>query len=161
MLFLSTKNPEKQNVLVSTNMWSSTKIKIFSEQQISILEWSLKDHVTLKTRVMMLWSQELIAFYNILQSKTVHLNWNRILQYFCFHCIFDQINAALGNLVKNTIFEQPCSCIWKCIWTQVNGSCVCINLIALLATFIKKGRSPSGCFWWWRQWRRRTQTARS
>ncbi len=37
-------------------------IKMFLEQQISILEWFLKDHVKLKTGVMMLkiqlWSQE-------------------------------------------------------------------------------------------------------
>jgi len=31
---------------------------MFIEHQILILQWSLKDHVTLKTGVMMLWSQE-------------------------------------------------------------------------------------------------------
>jgi len=39
---------------------------MFLEQQIIILEWFLKDHVTLKTGVMMLkiqlWSQEYITF---------------------------------------------------------------------------------------------------
>ncbi len=43
---------------------------MFLEQQISILEWFLKDHVTQKTAI---WN------YNIFQ----------------FYCIFDQTNAAL------------------------------------------------------------------
>ena len=36
----------------------------------------------------------------------------------------------------------------------------CVRLVLEAVTF-RKGRSPSGCSWWWRQWRHRTQTARS
>ncbi len=46
--------------MVSKKIWSSITVLnienniFFLEQQISILEWFLKDHVTLKTGVMML-----------------------------------------------------------------------------------------------------------
>ncbi len=54
--FYSSKNPEKNdetvlNIIINNN---SNNNKMFIEQQISILEWFLKDHVTLKTGVMML-----------------------------------------------------------------------------------------------------------
>ncbi len=38
--------------------------------------------------------------------KNSSFNSNRILQYFSFYCIFDQINAALENLVKKTILDR-------------------------------------------------------
>ncbi len=48
-----------KNTVIILNV---NNIKMFLEQQISMLEWFLKDHVTLKTGVMMLkiqlWSQE-------------------------------------------------------------------------------------------------------
>jgi len=47
---------------------------MFLEEQISILERFLKDHVTLKTKVMMLKSQ-LWSQNNILHYKAVNLNW--------------------------------------------------------------------------------------
>ncbi len=54
--FYSSKNPEKiystvLNIIINNN---SNNNKMFIEQQISILVWFLKDHVTLKTGVMML-----------------------------------------------------------------------------------------------------------
>ncbi len=67
-------------------------ITFFVEQQISILDWFLKDHVTLKTGVMILKIQ--LCHYknkNILNQKPVILNYKNISEYYC---IFDQINAA-------------------------------------------------------------------
>ncbi len=56
--FHSSKNTKKRKL---KKTWSSTTVfnihdkkEMFLEQQISILEWFLKDHVTLKTEVMML-----------------------------------------------------------------------------------------------------------
>ncbi len=34
----------------------------------------------------------------ILKQKTVILNCNNISQYYCFYCIFDQINVALVSI---------------------------------------------------------------
>jgi len=49
-------NPEKkvQTKIRSSTQPFSTMIEMFLEQNICILEWFLKDHVTLKTGVMML-----------------------------------------------------------------------------------------------------------
>ncbi len=73
-------------------------INVF-EQQISILEWFLKDHVTLKTEVMMLkiqfWNQRNKLHFKIYSNRNVISNSKNISQYYCFCCILDQINAAL------------------------------------------------------------------
>ncbi len=62
--------------------------KIFLEQQISTLEWFLKDHVTLKTGVMMLKIQLCITVINYIlkyiQIQTFILNSNNISKYYCF-----------------------------------------------------------------------------
>ncbi len=70
---------------------------MFLEQQISILELFLKNHVTLKTEVMMLKIQLFITEINdILQYiQIVILNCNNNLQHYCFYCIYNQINATL------------------------------------------------------------------
>ncbi len=77
--FYSLNNPEKKTV--STKILSSNKFSIIirfsidnsapvttvlvkSEQQISILEWFLKDHVTLRTGVLMLKIQLCITGIN-------------------------------------------------------------------------------------------------
>jgi len=55
---------------------------MFLEQQIIILDWFLKDHVTLKTGGMMLkiqlWSQQYIAIEKPCK------NWNNFSQYYSF-----------------------------------------------------------------------------
>ncbi len=75
---------------------------MFVEQQISILEWFLKDHVTLKTVMMLkiqLWSQQTITFYNIFKLKTDILN-NKHISIFLLY----QINAAL--LSRRDFFQK-------------------------------------------------------
>ncbi len=56
---------------------------MFFEQQINKLEWFLKDHVTLKTGVMIMKIQLYITWINyILKSIPIEkliLNWNNIL----------------------------------------------------------------------------------
>ncbi len=56
--FYSSNNPEKMYSTVlnidNNNNNNNNNNKMFPEQQISLLEWFLKDHVTLKTGVMML-----------------------------------------------------------------------------------------------------------
>jgi len=84
------------------------------EQQISILEWFLKDHVTLKTGVMMLKIQ-LCLHRNKLQLKYMKienctLNCNDILMYF-----WSQNWWALGffqihkKIVPPQTFERQCT----------------------------------------------------
>ncbi len=51
---------------------------MFLEQQISILEWFLKVRVA-----------------HLNNFTLTILNCNNISQYYCFYCIFDQINVAL------------------------------------------------------------------
>ncbi len=72
---------------------------MFLEQQIIILEWFLKDHVTLKTAVMMLKIQLRITGINYIlqyiQIRKVILNGKNISQYNCFTVFFKQINIAL------------------------------------------------------------------
>ncbi len=65
----------------------------YEKHQISILEWCLKDHVTLKTGVMML-KIHILTYFNI---KTVILHCNNISQ-LLFRCCFYQVNAALVSL---------------------------------------------------------------
>ncbi len=58
--------------MISTKTLRSTAVFniaiMFLEQQISILEWFLKDHVTLKTGVMMLKIQLCVAVINYIQK---------------------------------------------------------------------------------------------
>ncbi len=69
---------------------------MFLKQQISILEWFLKDHVTLKTEVMMLKIQLCITEINYtLQCIQIENSYFK-LQY--FYCIFDQINATMVSI---------------------------------------------------------------
>ncbi len=68
---------------------------MFVEQQISILEWFLKDHVTLKTEKSALCHGN--KYKQILKYiKIKKLNSNNVSQY--FYCIYDQINAALVSI---------------------------------------------------------------
>jgi len=81
--------------MLSTKIWSSTTVfnidnnkNIFFEHQISILEWFLKDYVTLTTGVIM--QKFWIAQF---------LNCSNISQYYCLYCTFDQKkNAALVSI---------------------------------------------------------------
>ncbi len=59
---------------------------MFLDQQISILEWFLKDHVTLKTGVMMLKIQlySKYIYYIILYIIIIILNYNIMSQYYIF-----------------------------------------------------------------------------
>ncbi len=56
--FYSLKNPEKnvsqfpQKILSSTTFSTLIVTKMFLEHEIDILEWFVKDHVTLQTEVM-------------------------------------------------------------------------------------------------------------
>ncbi len=74
---------------------------MFLEQQISILEWFLKDHVTLKTGVMMLKIQLCITGINYI-SKYIRIeNFIKIVTsftIFLFLSVYDQINAALASI---------------------------------------------------------------
>ncbi len=71
--------------------------------QISILEWFLKDHVTLKTGVMILLIlliciTEINDILKYMQIENSYLNCNNFSQYYRFDCIFDHINAALVSI---------------------------------------------------------------
>ncbi len=62
---------------------------LWAANQHTLLEWFLKDHVTLNTKVMMLKIQLCITGINcILKCKMVILNCNNISKYYCFYCIF-------------------------------------------------------------------------
>ncbi len=68
---------------------------MFLEHQISILEWFLKDHVTLKTGVMMLKIQLCITGINyILKCIKVEFCWIVIFQLEFKLFLLYQINAA-------------------------------------------------------------------
>ncbi len=70
----SSKNPEK-SITVSTKILSRKNFNMVLEHQISILEWFLKNHVTLMIRVMMLkiQLQEEITYSNIFKWKSSDL----------------------------------------------------------------------------------------
>ncbi len=89
-------------------------------QQIGILEWFLKDHVTLKTGVVMLKIQ-FCGHRNKLHFKIEKLFLN--CHYYSFYCIFDQINTAFLSILRDFFqkheilatqtFEQKCiSFLW-------------------------------------------------
>ncbi len=101
------KNPEKKSFTVSTKTWSRTTVfninnkkHSFFQQQI-ILEWFLKDHVTLKTGTMMLTQKFSFDQRNKLHSKIYSIRkclfWIVII-FQNIYCIFDHINTALVNI---------------------------------------------------------------
>jgi len=65
---------------------------MYLEDQISILEWFLKDHVTLKSGVMM---QKI--------QVCPHRIWNQ-RSYLKYDSLFDQIHAALVS--KRDVFQK-------------------------------------------------------
>ncbi len=67
----------KTFIKISISVKCCFKLSIYQTEQISILECFLKDHVT--------------------------VNCNTISQYYCFYCIFDQINAdyTYAKILKN------------------------------------------------------------
>ncbi len=84
---------------------------MFLEQQISILEWFLKDHVTLKTGVMMLKIQFCFTRINYILKYIQTENSFQIV--IIFHNIteltvfFDQINAVLvSRTLKKILLTQ-------------------------------------------------------
>ncbi len=73
--FYSLKNPEKKKITDSTKLLSSTTVfnidqNKIPEQQISILKWFPKDHVTLMIGVMMLKIQLSFAGINYILKDT-------------------------------------------------------------------------------------------
>jgi len=87
---------------------------MFVDHQILIFDWFVKDHVTLKTGVMMKNSDLIKAVYS---HRKLMIYTGTIFH--CFYYIFDQINAALEsrinsfrNIIKkkhwtvNTYYEQ-------------------------------------------------------
>ncbi len=108
---------------------------MFLEQQIIILEWFLKDHVTLKTGVMML---KMNRNKNILKYIKIQNCYFKLQYYFTilpFYCNFDQINAALlNNISKPQTFEWTMIVLvkkicWHCfrICTPVSRQMLCIR----------------------------------
>ncbi len=75
---------KKQKSTKATQLFSTIHF-----QQIIHIYWTLNPHIS-KTGV----TAE-IHYRNKLHYRTVIYNSNNILTYYCFYCIFDQINAAL------------------------------------------------------------------
>ncbi len=76
---------------------------MYLEQQISILEWFMKNHVTLKTEVMMLKIQLRITEINyILKYIQIENSYFKLIiaffNIFVFTVFFYQINATLLNM---------------------------------------------------------------
>ncbi len=85
------------------NIKQKKKFNMVLEHQISILEWFLKNHVTLMIRVMMLKMQlqEEITYSNIFKWKSSDLVVTifPISQFYSFFIfLFYQVNAALESL---------------------------------------------------------------
>ncbi len=78
---------------------------MFLEQQISILEWFVKDHVTLKTGVMMLKIQLCLSGINYIFK--IHSNRRLLIIYHNFYCIFDN-KCSLGahKREKKSCFDE-------------------------------------------------------
>ncbi len=87
----------------AAHLFSTLTITI--EHQISILEWLLKDHVTLKTGVMAAENVALISKEHYM--LTVILNGNNIWRNYCFYSLFIQINPALVSKMLNTLAVDP------------------------------------------------------
>ncbi len=109
---------------------------MFLEPQISILQWRLKDHVTLKTGVMMLKMQLCITGKKLIlkythTKKTVVLNCNTISQYYCVYCIFEHINVVLMSKrnIYTTLHITSCFHTWS---PEFKHAC-CV---------------PLNCHWW-------------
>ncbi len=123
------------------------KSEMFPEQQISILEWFLKDHVTLKTGVMMLktliWTQDYIIFEPILPLKTVTLNCNNIS---LFVLPFLSNKSSLGEQKKqkqiiiiiyyyfNLLLHKKQFLLW--IYSKMYCSVKSMNIVAVLINLL-------------------------
>ncbi len=88
---------------------------MFLEQQIGILEWFLKDHVTLKTGVMMLKIQLCITGINYI-LKYIHVEntsfkLNNISQ---FYSIFDQPQQSIGAAYCTDSGPWQATSLWAC-----------------------------------------------
>ncbi len=70
---------------------------MFLEHEISILEWFLKDHVTLKTGVNSAFAIKGINC--ILKYIKREKSSNNISQYYNFYCIFYQINVVFVSIL--------------------------------------------------------------
>ncbi len=76
------------------------------EQQISRLEWFLKDHVTVKTGgmnylhlfIMNVIQNLFFTIWNKFKSIRIILNYKNIVIFYLFTVFSDQINAALGSI---------------------------------------------------------------
>ncbi len=85
--FYSSKKPEKFNIII---------IIVFLQQQIRILEWFLKDHVTGVTMLkIQLWNHRNKLHFKIYSNRKLILNSTNISKLYCFCCTFEQINAVL------------------------------------------------------------------
>ncbi len=122
-------------ILSSTSVFNTDK-KMFPEQQICILEWFLKDHVTLKTGVMMLKIQLCITGINYIFK---YLKMEKLFKILLFYFIY-QINAALVNIKKSTYPEI------------LNSSAVFKNLLLfdqrwMKCQYLNHSNSVSGDLW--------------
>ncbi len=75
---------------------------MFLKQQIIILEWFLKDHVALKTGVMML-KIVLPSGINYILKSQIESRYFKLLYYLkilLIYCIFTVINPTLGEHKK-------------------------------------------------------------
>ncbi len=83
---------------------------MFPEHQISILEWFLKDNMTLNSGIMMLKIQLCVTGTNWILKYIQMENSTVILIaiiFYCFYCIFDQINAAYHRIAHlKLLFEN-------------------------------------------------------
>ncbi len=88
---------------------------LWAANQHTLLEWFLKDHVTLNTKVMMLKIQLCITRINcILKCKMVILNCNNISKYYCFYCIF--VKKMVDWWAQETPFKKK--------WTDLKHSSI-------------------------------------
>ncbi len=73
--------------------------KMFREQQISVLEWFLKGHVTPKTggnnAENLALITEISYMLKYIKIENSYFKWSNISQYYWFCCILDQLNVGL------------------------------------------------------------------
>ncbi len=82
---------------------------MFPEHQISILEWFLKDNMTLKSGLMMLKIQLCVTGINqiLKQIQIENRTVIKIVIIYSLYCIFDQINAAYHRIAHlKLLFEN-------------------------------------------------------
>ncbi len=88
---------------------------MFLEQQIGVLEWFLKDHVTLKTGVMMLKIQLCITEINYILKyihvENTYFKLNNISQ---FDSIFDQPQQSIGAAYCTDSGPWQATSLWAC-----------------------------------------------